>query len=431
MGFRVLLIVSFLSIVAVPPVFAQEAGFLNLDELISETIQNNPDLRAARHETEAIKAQIPQARAWDPPQIGVEFFQTPIASFPDPAKDSMEIDYFVQQMFPFPGKRAAMVRSAQSNTSMTDQKYRTLEKKVVRDLKKAFYNLYFVQRKIQINLENQDLMRDFTNIARRQYEVGIGKQADILRAQTELSSLINEGINLEQEKKSAEAMINTILSRPTDGPLGAVPDIITDPPAVTFDQLKTLSTEVRPELNSMREAIRMNQAELSLAKLEYYPDFMFRIMYKDMADTSKDYWSTMGSVNIPLAVWSAGKFKGKAEEKEQILRKSEQEYRSMENMVLFQIQDALVNMESNRNLLMLSKNTLIPQAEQSLQSTQSAYQTGNMDFFPLIDAYRMLLTAKLEYHMSAMKYMESQAELEQAVGLSMEEIKDRLKAEGK
>jgi outer membrane protein, heavy metal efflux system len=132
-------------------------------------------------------------------------------------------------------------------------------------------------------------------------------------------------------------------------------------------------------------------------------------------------------VNVPLAFWSGGKYKGKVEEQEQTLRKAEQDYRSMGNMVLYQIQDALVNVQSNRNLMSLYQSTLIPQAEQTLQSTTAAYQTGNMDFFALIDAYRLLLSAKLDYHMSAMKYMESQAELEQAVGLSMDEIAHRLK----
>jgi outer membrane protein, heavy metal efflux system len=427
MRLQVILIALCLLVIIVPPAIAQEEGALNLDELIAETIQNNPNLKAVRHEAAATEAQIPQARAWDPPQVGAEFFQTPIESFPNPGKDSMEIDYFVQQMFPFPGKKSAMVRSAKSSVTMTDQNYRAIEKKTIRELKNAFYNLYYVQRKIRINLENQNLMHEFTDIAKRQYEVGIGKQADILRAQTELSSLINEGVNLDQEKKSAEAMVNTILSRPTDGALGAVPDNVSDPPKLTFDQLKTLAAQVRPELQSMRENINMNQAELSLAKLEFYPDVMFRVMYKDMADTSKDYWSTMGSVSIPLAFWSGGKYRGKVTEKEQTLRKAEEDYHSMENMVFFQIQDALVNIESNRNLVSLYQNTLIPQADQSLQSTQSAYTTGNMDFFSLIDAYRVLLTANLNYYMSAMKYMESQAELEQAVGLSIKEIKERIK----
>jgi len=395
---------------------------IKLNDLINEALQNNPDLNAARHENAAAKALIPQAKAWDPPQIGVEFFQTPIDSFPNPADKWMEMDYFVQQMFPFPGKRAAMTRSTESGSAMTEQKYRALEKKIIRDLKNAYYNLYLVQQKIRINAENQDLMHEFTTIAKRQYEVGIGRQADILRAQTELSILINEGINLEQEKRSVEAMVNTILSRPTDGTLPVVPDIVTTPPAFTFDGLKALALNSRPELQSMRENINMNQADLSAARLEYYPDIMFRVMYKDMRTTSKDYWSTMASASIPLAFWSSGKFKGKVDEKEQTLRKAEQDYRSMENMTLFQIRDALVNVQSNQNIVALYKNTLIPQAEQTLQSTMAAYQTGNMDFFSLIDAYRMVWMARLNYHMSAMKYMESQAELEQAVGLDMDEI---------
>jgi len=407
------------------PAFAD--GALKLESLIEEAISNNPDLRAARHETAAVKAQIPQAKAWDSPEIGVDFYQTPIDSFPNPADDWMEIDYYIQQTFPFPGKKAAMGRSAESNTAMTGQKYRGLEKKVVRDLKNAYYNLYLVQQKIRINSENQDLMQGFTDIAKRQYEVGMGKQADILRAQTELSSLINEGINLVQEKKSAEAMINTILSRPTDGSFPDIDDIVTPPSSFTFDQLKTLAVNVRPDLQSMRDNINMGQAELSAAQLEYYPDFMVRIMYKDMKGTDEDYWSTMGAVSVPFAFWSAGKYRGKIEEKEQFLRKAEQDYHSMENMVFFQIQDALVNVSSNQNLVSLYRHTLIPQAEQTLQSTKASYQTGNMDFFSLIDAYRMLLSAKLNYHESTVKYMESQAELELAVGLSMEEIADKVK----
>jgi len=44
----------------------------------------------------------------------------------------------------------------------------------------------------------------------------------------------------------------------------------------------------------------------------------------------------------------------------------------------------------------------------------------------VLDAYRMLLMSKLDYEMAVMEYMSAQAELEKAVGLSVEEIKVRL-----
>lgn len=400
---------------------------LKLDDLIAEALQNNPQLRAARNQTAAARTRIDQATSWDAPQLGVEFYQTPVQSFPNPVKNGMETDYFIQQMFPFPGKLSAMGRAAEANASMFDQRYKALERKILRELKSAYYELYLVQRKIQINAENQDLMRRFVEIANKQYEVGMGKQPDILRAQTELSTLINDGINLQKEKRAIEAMINTILSRPANAPLGYVPDIEVNIPQWTFEQLRPLALEARPELKAMNFNIEMNKAELSLSKREYFPDLMARVMYKDMAMTSNDFWSVMVGVSIPLSPWSSGKYTSKVEENQLNVKRAEEEYSNMINMTLFEVQNANVRVQTNQNLVLLYKNTVIPQAEQTLQSTIAAYQTGKTEFLMLIDAYRMVLMAKLDYQMAVMNYMASQAALEQAVGLDIREIAERIR----
>ena len=408
-------------------VWGQESKPLKLEGLISEALQNNPQLRAARNQTAAARTRVNQATSWDAPQVGVELFQTPIQSFPNPFKNGMETDYFLQQMFPFPGKLSAMGSMAESNANMVDQGYRGLERKVLRDLKSAYYELYLVQRKIQINGENQELMRRFVDIASKQYEVGMEKQQDILRAQTELSTLVNEGLNIQKESQVVESMINTLVSRSPDTPLGYVPDIEADVPRWTLDQLRPLALESRPELKAMTFGIDMNKAELSLSKREYYPDLMARVMYKDMAMTSNDFWSVMIGVSIPLSPWSSGKYTSKVEENQLNIQKAQDEYASMRNMTLFEVQDALVKVQTNQNLVMLYKNTVIPQAEQTLQSTIASYQTGKTEFLMLIDAYRMVLMSKLDYYKSVMSYMASQAALEQAVGMNINEIADKVR----
>ena len=99
----------------------------------------------------------------------------------------------------------------------------------------------------------------------------------------------------------------------------------------------------------------------------------------------------------------------------------------MKNMIASDVQNSLVKIETNRNLVELYQNTVIPQAEQTLQSTIAAYQTGKTEFLMVIDAYKMLLMSELDYYMSKMNFLQSQAQLEQAVGLSISEIKERLK----
>jgi outer membrane protein TolC len=406
-------------------IFAQNADD-SLNALVKEALQNNPQLKAARSQTLAQRTKINQVTAWNPPQVGISFYQTPIQSFPNPIKNGMETDYYIQQMFPFPGKLSNMGKYAENNAEMYAQQYKELERSIINELKSTYYELFYVQKKIEINKENQILLQQLVNITAKQYEVGTGQQADMLRAQTELSTLINDGVNLEKERKNVETMLNTILSRPADGTFPQISSIEDTIPNWNYSQLSALAFENRPELKAMHYNIKMNEAELAASKLEYYPDFMVQLMFKNMTGTTNDFWSTMVGVNIPLAFWSKDKFTGKVEENKININTAEEQLNASKNMVAGQVQNALIKIQSNKNLIDLYKNTVIPQAQQTLQSTLAAYQTGKTELLMVIDAYKKVLMAKQDYYMSQMNYMQSQALLEQAVGLNINQIKEKI-----
>ena len=406
-------------------IFAQNADD-SLNALVKEALQNNPQLKAARSQTLAQRTKINQVTAWNPPQVGISFYQTPIQSFPNPIKNGMETDYYIQQMFPFPGKLSNMGKYAENNAEMYAQQYKELERSIINELKSTYYELFYVQKKIEINKENQILLQQLVNITAKQYEVGTGQQADMLRAQTELSTLINDGVNLEKERKNVETMLNTILSRPADGTFPQISSIEDTIPNWNYSQLSALAFENRPELKAMHYNIKMNEAELAASKLEYYPDFMVQLMFKNMTGTTNAFWSTMVGVNIPLAFWSKDKFTGKVEENKININTAEEQLNASKNMVAGQVQNALIKIQSNKNLIDLYKNTVIPQAQQTLQSTLAAYQTGKTELLMVIDAYKKVLMAKQDYYMSQMNYMQSQALLEQAVGLNINQIKEKI-----
>jgi len=397
-----------------------------LDTLITEALQNNPQLKAAQNQFLSSQKKIKQVTAWDAPQVGIEFFQLPIQSFPNPLKNNMETDYFIQQMIPFPGKLKAMGLSATYNSNMYEEQFNALKNKIIRELKSAYYELYLVQRKIEINKENQELLKQFIEIAKKQYEVGMGKQVDIIRAQTELSSLINDEVNLYKEKRDVETMLNTILNRPPYQPFKKIDSIYEVIPEFNYQQLLPIALSYRPELKGMKFNIEMSKSELKASELEFYPDFMVRVMYKNMTDTKNDFWSAMVGVNVPIAFWSKDKYSGKVEENQLNIKTAEEQFNSMKNMISYEVQNAIVKLETNRNLYNLNKNTVIPQAEQTLQSTLAAYKTGKTEFLMLIDAYRMLFMAKLDFYMSEMNLMLAKAQLEQAVGLSINQIVENI-----
>jgi outer membrane protein, heavy metal efflux system len=400
---------------------------VRLDALVGEALRNNTEIEAARQEAVAARARVRGASAWEPPRAGVEFFQTPLASFPNPVRDGMETDYFLEQMIPFPGKTGAMGKTAGFGSRMADEGVRTVERRVVFELKSAVAELYFIRKKIELNAESRRFIRPFADVASRQYEVGTGNRTEALRARTELARLEAEAFGLEREKRSAEAMINALLDRPIDGALGRVDTLETPPPGWNPDKIDSLAVVSSPELTALRLGTEMSGAEVLSARRECLPDFMTRVMVKDMAMTTRDYWSLMVGVTLPFAPWAHLKAGSAVDDMRARARASEASYARMKKTALQDVRDAWFSLQTDEVLVKLNGGTVLPQAELALESAAAEYRTGRIPFVMLIDAYRAAVTARQDYYMSIMNRAVSLARLERAVGLDASVIDEKIR----
>jgi outer membrane protein TolC len=390
----------------------------SLDSLIAQALQNNPQLQAARTRIRSADTRISQAHAWDDPQVSLEFYATPVTSL-NPLKDGMETDYSVQQMIPFPGKKSLMGDVAKSNVQMSEQSASALERQLIAQVKNAYAMLYSAQRRLDVNNENRRLLEQIIESARTRYSVGGGTQADILKAQVELAKLQNERSSLEQELRAAEAMMNALRSAPSATPIARVQDIVPLQIKETLEVLQNRALAHRPELLGMKYEVEMNRAELAVSERERLPDFMVRGTYKQMMEGT-NLWAAMVGINVPVAPWASGKYSGRIEENELNIRASEQSLANMQNMVQFEVSDAWTKVQSRWEQIERYRSIILPQSEQTLQSTLASYQTGKTDFLSLLDSFRMLQMFRTEYYMIVGEYYISAASLEKAVGTNLE-----------
>ncbi|MDB5047454.1 MAG: hypothetical protein JWO30_525 [Fibrobacteres bacterium] len=420
---------------AIPAIAATSAiAGDSLPGLVAQALKNNRRIKAAEFQVKSLHSSPGHTWYLEPPQVGVEFYQAPVKSFPNPIKDQMEIDYSVQQSFPFPGKTASRIEAEHKHAEMSESGLEALKRRVVREVKTDYYELYLLDRRMEINGQNQALMNRLLEIARRQYEVGMGRQADILRAQTELTHLKTDSITLVQSRKAMEGMLNALVDRKTAQAIPVTDSLVPADVDWSLDQIRPILESGHPDLKAMKASIQMREAEGAMARKEYWPDFIVGGSYKDMlampAGTHggelQDYWSVAVSMNVPVALWSLPKYKAGVVQSKANLGQAEEEYADMRNMVLARAQQALLKAQSSKELAHLSKAVLVPQARQALESTLSAYQGGKSEFMTLLDAYRMSLMAKENTEMALMQLLSSQAELEEAIGFSLEEIRDRL-----
>lgn len=390
---------------------------ITLTQLIRQVAQNNPALQASRLRIQGAEARVPQATAWDDPQAGVEFYATPITSA-NPFKEGMETDYFLQQMIPL-GKKSPMGDAARANVRMVEQQSAGVERDLLAQAKSAYAMLYAAQRRLDVNLENERLLGQIVESARGKYSVGISSQSDVLKAQVEVARLQNERSTIEQDLHAAEAMANALRAVAPSTPVPRVAEIeIRDVPG-TLEELQQKAGQNRPELLAMQYEIDMNRAELTASRRERIPDLMLRGMYKDMK-IGTDLWSAMISINIPIAPWSSGKYSGRTEENEVNVRSGELNLADMKNMAVSNVRDAWTRTQSRLDQIRRYRGVILPQAEQTLQSTVVSYQTDKTDFLSLLDSYRMVQMLRMEYYMLVAEYLTSYASLEKAVGTSLE-----------
>ncbi len=421
---------------AVIPAFSEERiqtyilqDFTAMDSLpqfIAEAVKNNPGLKAAAYQVQAIHASPGHTWYLEDPEIGVEFYQTPVSSFPNPAYHSQEIDYSLQQKFPFPGKNSARIDAEHSHARMSEADLEVLKQKIIREVKMNWVEIYLLDRRLEINQQNQILLSHFVAATRKQYEVGVGKQADILRAQAEYTTLKNDSVTLVQTRDAMSGMLNALLNRNLNDAIAKTHALKPVPIDWTWEQIVALLKTFQPELQGMKAAIEMRQFEKTMALRDYYPDIMVRGAYKNMQGSPTDFWSIMVSMNIPLALWSAPKYKAAYTQSVASINQAQAEYTNMQNMTMAQAQSAFLKVKVNGNRVQLSKNILLPQAQQTLDATLASYQSGKTEFLMLLDAYRILSMAQMNTEMDAMNFFSSLADLEQIIGISRSEIEQKL-----
>ena len=386
----------------------------SLSAFIDQALKANPGLQAARSRARSAEARIPQAGAWEDPQAGVEFFATPITSA-NPFKDGMETDYFIQQMIPLSSKKGLMSDAASASARMAEQSAFASERNLLADVKKAYAMIFSAQRRIDVNTENQRLLAQIVESAREKYSVGLVTQSDVLKAQVELAKLQNDRADLEQELVNATSMMNTLRSVPVPTPIGPVADVPLVKVSDSFENLQARALENRPELRGMNYELEMNKAELSASERERLPDLMVRGMYKQMKEGT-DQWAAMLSINIPFAPWASGKYSGKIEENSLAARATEQSLAEMRNMIQAEVREKWAKISSQWQQIERFRQVILPQAEQSLQSTLAAYEANRTDFLSLIDSYRMVQMQKMDYYMLVGEYLANVALLERAIG---------------
>ena len=395
---------------------------LDLEYVIQEAINSNPGILATGQRWEAAKKRIKIATSLDDPTLKVGKMNArgnPFNFGSEPVSDARIMSpttFGIAQKIPFPGKLKLRGKVASEAAQMEKRVMEGKVQQIIADVKLAYYELFWIHKSIEINEENRNLLKNFTEIAESMYSVGKVSQRDVLAAMVELSKSVNEITVLNQKRWSSESRLNNLLNRKPGSSLGRPKDFKKHRMLFTYNELEEIALKKRPVFLRSKHAVRKNRFNLDLAKKDYFSDFTAMIEYRRIDDSPSDTWASSLTINIPW-LWSKQRYKVKEAKDE--LSAAIADTEAVNNQTIFEVRDLVSRLIAAESTVNLFKTSVIPQANQSLDAARVGYETGTVDFLTLIDSQRTLLDAKLQYYKALTEYEQNLARMERVVGVEL------------
>lgn len=391
-----------------------DAAPLSLTNVLRDVLANNPSLKAARANWEAMKQRVPQARAWEDLRAG---FDTVAGRFVDiPPNSFTDQKLMLEQTVPVAGKNRLRGQAAEADAiaAYQDMKRRSLD--LTAKARTAFYRLANAKEQLRIIDSNLELLRQYARTSRTKYEAGIRPQSDVLAAETDASKLEESRYDVIRQISEAQSQLNVLMNRPAQSPLPKPESL--GFPAVHFDlaRVQALALANRPEVLSAARKIDAAKARWEAARREWIPEPSLRAEASRYNDAGQAVSEVMAGVSVNIPWLNRRKYKAAIEEANQMKLSAEFELEAARSETLAAVRDALTRAETYHHHVELFRDRILTLARQNASATRSAYETDRTSFLNLIDAQRTLQEVEGMYWNHLAEYLSALAELESVIG---------------
>lgn len=393
--------------------------FALTDTLISEGLKNNPRLMAIQLDTQAAETEIIQAGTLPDPILSISANNLPVDVFTFDKEPMTGKMLQLSQGIPILGKLNLRSQIAETRHEVSIETLEEARNQLKREIATLVMDISYTDAAIETIERNKQLLDEFQRVAGQRYAVGKGLQQDVLKAQVELSRMMEREITLRQRRITQVEQLNQALDRPVQSTVPPIANPGFSKLSLELTELVKTGVAHRPALRAMESKIKQSAQLVDLAKKNLVPDLKLNAGYtqRDVLQSGQggsDFLSAGVSVTLPLY---AG-HKQKQAISESKIRKSAQEerYRDAVNQLEAALESTLSSLSQNADLIDLYADGIIPQAAQSLESALTGYQTDKVDFITLINNQITLLNLELEYARILTNYHKDIVKLEYLIG---------------
>jgi outer membrane protein TolC len=392
---------------------------LNLSDLESLALANNPTLRRMQEEAAAQWARTGYVSKLPDPTISSMFFIPPMHFEPD--RQLAEVQ--VMQMIPWIGRLKAELRQAHLEALVAENQYQAERLRVLADLRAAWFRLYVLGKQFAITEADKAQLQSLLRTANARVATGAGQPGDVLMSSVEFSRLQEQLLSYRGQMAATWAEINRLAGGSAPMPIAPPESIDARLPEWDHELLLTVAMGAQPELAAARLRIAATRWGIDVARLRRRPDITVSAGWMPMdapgammADAGMDSWTLGISTNLPIYHRKYDAMVSEASRRHFAAHASEDEIAVRLSSELRGLwEQARVNHET----VELYEKTILPQARQAFEADQQSLINNTVTFERVVQDYRTLLNLELGYHKALADLATTLARIRQTVGVDL------------
>jgi len=373
-------------------------------------MERNPELAEAASAARASERAVRGAGALPEPMLSYQAWQQPLSRPLDPTATNMHMIGF-RQSLPFPGQLGIAERAARIDAEARRDDVRARRLAVQAQVAHAYVAWWRAREELRVHLEHMTLEQRTLAAVESRYSTGSGRQADILRAETDVHRLHADIAGIQESLRSSEALLAAAMGAPDE----ALP-----PPAPPPVALPAGGGE-RPEVAAARaQAERARTAAHLADRARRAPDLMVGFDYMLMPNFP-DAYSVMLQVGLP---WFSSRRATEAGRAAAEAQRASDTAAVAVNAARYEQAEAQARAQAAKAQLAVLDDDVMPRADRTLQAMRASYASGDADLVALIDAESVLLDASLSAVRQRAALADAAADLRRALAIDLlEEVK--------
>jgi len=186
-----------------------------LDTYLQTAAENNPGLQAKFSEYYAVLEKVPQVGTLPDPEAFLGYYILPVET----RLGAKSFDLSLSQSFPWFGMLAARKDEAAQRAAVRYQAFLTEKNELFYQVKTIYYRLWFTDQSINTYNEYLLILDLQERSTLNEVEAAKSSLSDVLRIQMERKEIIAQIEWLQDERKTYEAEMNSLLGQAIDSPV--------------------------------------------------------------------------------------------------------------------------------------------------------------------------------------------------------------------